>query len=535
MFASHNLIQKTFLHFLSPMQIRSKFFSSIYPRLWAAILCIIFVAAGEVSGQKVKAVPVLGFNNDRNLKIRAKEKFGIDFVELRTFSDLIGSKTYYNNLAQKIVVYLGDHKVKVTAVNPFVVIDDQVYQMPVSTLFDSEGIWVPIRFFIDVIAPYSSTPLSYDNESGTIALVSAGTNIHAIALEEKVNGLLIRIASIRSFDPAELAVRLNENWLYLDIYGGTVDTNRLAIEKPLGIIKKMVPVQFEESAQLCFRLSKSLDKSSVSVSSGDGEVLLSIRTSDDIPKDFIVDFAEEKQKWLIDKIIIDPGHGGKDPGTLGYGNLKEKDVVLDIAKRLKRLLEGSLNVDVQMTREKDEFVELRERSAFANRNAGKLFIGIHANSNPSSRASGMETYILGTARTNEDREIAEKENSVIRYEDSWAPYGDLSNENAILVRMAQSSFEQESQELAALVQGNAKKTLNTRDRGVKQAGFYVMVGTSMPKIYVEVGFISNKREARRLRTKDYRQKIAEAIFKGVEEFKRRSESFILESATQPGN
>ena len=460
-------------------------------------------------------------------RLPAKIRHDITFVPVRDLADLLEARTYYNSLAQKIVLYLGNHKVKVTALNPFVMIDGRVFQMPVATDMGDRGIWVPLDYFVPLISPITPAPISYNPASQELLLSVEGVNILAITAEEKINGTLLRIHTLRKFDLSSLALRLSQGWMYVDIYGGKLDTSRIRLSGATSLFRKMVPIQFEESAQLSFRLSRKVEKKNISLTAADNEILVSIRTKENLPDNVIVDLQKEKKKWLIDTIILDPGHGGKDPGTIGYGGLKEKDVVLDIAKRLKKLLRRRLKVKVYMTRESDKFVGLRERSAFANKHGGKLFVSIHANSNPTGTAYGVETYCLGTARTEADRLIAEKENAVIRYEDSWSQYGDLSNENYILLAMAQNSFNKESQELAALVQQSIARRLGTKNRGVKQAGFMVLVGTSMPKILVEVGFISNKWEARRLRSRSYRQKVAEVIFEGIKKFKERSESVVL--------
>ncbi len=487
---------------------------------------ILFLTFSSLAARDHVRVLIQG-EQKSEIRLDATIRKGVAYVPVRDLADLLEARTYYNSLAQKIVLYLGNHKVKVTALNPFIMIDDKILQMPVSTNFDERGIWVPMNYFVRLIEPYTPTPLSYDPKTHTLSLVVEGVNILSISAEEKINGTLLRINTLRKFDLSNLALRLSQGWLYVDIYGGKLDTTRLYLVGPVGIIRKMVPIQFEESAQLSFRLSKNIEKRNISLTSADHEILVSIRTKEDLPENMIVDLQKERKKWLIDKIIIDPGHGGKDPGTIGYGGLKEKDVVLDIAKRLKKLLKKRLKVEVLMTRESDKFVGLRERSAFANKNGGKLFISIHANANPNRTAYGVETYCLGTARTEADRLIAEKENAVIRYEESWSQYGDLSNENYILLAMAQNSFNKESQELAGLVQKAIARRLGTKNRGVKQAGFVVLVGTTMPKILVEVGFISNKWESKRLRSKKYRQKVAEVIFEGVKQFKERSENVVL--------
>ncbi len=459
-------------------------------------------------------------------KLKCRVLGNFYYVPVRKLADVLEARTYYNNLARKIVLYLDDHKIKVTALNPFVVIDQQIYQMPVATLYDETGIYVPIRFFSKILSAYFTQDFQFDPKTLTLHIFRQTHNIARISVEEKVNGTLIRILTLRKFNSSNIATRVSQKWLYVDIYGGTVDTTRWRISPKIGIVRRLIPVQFEESAQLSFQLKRPIDKKDVSLQMGNNEILVSIRTKKNIPKNYLLDLESEKQKWRIDKIIIDPGHGGKDPGAIGPTGLKEKDVVLDIGLRLRRLIQKRLHLKVLMTRDTDRFVELRERSAFANRNGGKLFISIHANSHPRRSVRGFMTFCLGPARSDEDRAIAKEENSVIKYEDTWAGYGDLTNENFILLSIAQNSFNQESQDLAAMIQKAVRKYLPTRDLGVRQAGYLVLVGTTMPKVLVETGFISNRKEEKLLRSKRYRQKIAETIFQGIKSFRAKEERIV---------
>ncbi len=481
---------------------------------------------GRLSAQDQITVRI-GGDQPTEASLTSRVQNDIVFVQVRELADLLGARTYYNTLAKKIVLYLGNHKVKVTAFNPFVMVDEQVLQMPIGTDYDEDGIWVPLNYFVDLISDYCPTPITYSRDARALSIVREGVNIAGVMVSEKLNGTLIRIQTTRKFDLSSLAIRLSQGWLYVDIYGGKVDSTQLVATQPEGIITRVVPIQFEESAQLSFKLKQEINREDISLTSSDEDILVSLRTSKTMPENVIVDLAQERKKWLIDKIIIDPGHGGQDPGTIGYDNLKEKDVVLDVAKRTKKLLEQTLNVAVLLTRDDDSFVELRERSAFANRNAGKLYISIHANSSGSRNVSGVETFCLGTAKTDADREIAEKENSAIRYEKSWADYGDFTNENYILMAIAQNSFNKESQELAAFVQDCLVRDLKNKDRGVKQSPLIVLIGTAMPKILIEIGFISNPQEAKKIRSKNYRQQIAETICAGVKSFKKTSEKAVL--------
>ena len=229
----------------------------------------------------------------------------------------------------------------------------------------------------------------------------------------------------------------------------------------------------------------------------------------------------ERNKWAFDVIVIDPGHGGKDPGAIGKKGTREKTIVLQVAKRLKPLLEKRLNVKVVMTRDKDVFVPLSKRGKIANAAGGKLFLSLHCNAARNKRARGIETYFLAPARRERALEVALSENSVIQYEETTAEYPDLTDEGYILTAMAQSHFMKESEALASVVQDETSRTLNLPNRGVDQAGFYVLIGASMPAILFEMGFLSNAKEEMLLRSAQFQQQLVEAICQSVEEFVNR--------------
>jgi N-acetylmuramoyl-L-alanine amidase len=226
----------------------------------------------------------------------------------------------------------------------------------------------------------------------------------------------------------------------------------------------------------------------------------------------------ERNKWAFDVIVIDPGHGGKDPGAIGSKKTKEKDITLQVAKRLKPLLENRLHVRVVMTRDKDKFVPLSERGNIANSAGGKLFVSLHCNAARNRRARGIETYFLAPARRERALQVALAENSVIHYEETTTQYPDLTDEGYILTAMAQSHFMKESEYLASVVQNETSRALNLPNRGVDQAGFYVLIGASMPGILFEMGFISNKKEEMLLRSAEFQKELAEALLKSIEAF-----------------
>lgn len=214
----------------------------------------------------------------------------------------------------------------------------------------------------------------------------------------------------------------------------------------------------------------------------------------------------------IGKIVIDPGHGGHDTGTIGPHGLEEKELVLDVSKRLGKLLASRMGAEVVYTRTEDTFIPLETRTAIANQEAADLFVSIHANSSRDPDARGVETYYLNFTSSRDALEVAARENAVS--EESIHELQDLVKKIALKEKI------EESREFAvdierSLHSGLAAKNSGARDRGVKKAPFIVLIGANMPSILAEVSFLSNPTDERRLKTNDYRQRIAESLYRGM--------------------
>ncbi len=217
----------------------------------------------------------------------------------------------------------------------------------------------------------------------------------------------------------------------------------------------------------------------------------------------------------IETIVLDPGHGGKDPGAIGPGGLTEKEVVLDVALRLRDLLRDRLGKKVLMTRDKDIFAELDDRAKFANGHKADLFVSIHINSHPRRATHGIEMYHFGIASDRRAMEVAARENG-----DNIDHARDFLD--MIKADLALSKRIEESQNLAwetkLAVVNHVGAHYSLEDLGVKTAPFYVLRYTAMPSILAEIAFISNPIEERRLRQPDFRQKVAEGLFDGIRNY-----------------
>jgi N-acetylmuramoyl-L-alanine amidase len=232
-------------------------------------------------------------------------------------------------------------------------------------------------------------------------------------------------------------------------------------------------------------------------------------------------------------IVLDAGHGGHDPGARGPNGVQEKDVVLDVTRRAAQMIEDGLGIKVVLTRSTDVFVPLRERTNFANKQRADLFVSVHANAHPRSVSEGVETYFLSSEATdNEARQTAAIENNVVQLE---SPQSRQKTDllKSILWDMAQSEFQQESSFLAETVQDSMTQSLHLVSRGVKQAGFYVLGGAAMPAILIEIGFLTNPKEEKKLASPEHREAIARAIYASLSEYKRRYDQRVRTVQGQP--
>ena len=217
----------------------------------------------------------------------------------------------------------------------------------------------------------------------------------------------------------------------------------------------------------------------------------------------------------IRKIVLDPGHGGKDPGAIGAGGITEKDLVLAIAKKVAVKLKKEMGIDVVLTRKDDRYIPLEDRTAVANAQDADLFISLHMNASPNLEARGIETYYLDNTNDEASIRLAARENSTSRK--------NISDLQFILSDMMQNMKQEDSVSLAhrlqsALVSGMSRKLTDVRDLGVKKALFYVLVGARMPSVLVEMFFITNKIEGQAMSQESYQDAMVDALVEGVAKY-----------------
>ena len=245
------------------------------------------------------------------------------------------------------------------------------------------------------------------------------------------------------------------------------------------------------------------------------------------------------RQGYVRTVVIDPGHGGKDPGAIGAKS-KEKDIVLAIALKLGGYIESNFDdVEVIYTRTTDEFIGLNRRAQIANENKADLFISIHCNSAANSRAYGSETFVMGLHRSQENLEVAKKENAAILYEEdyleTYSGYDPNSPEANIIFSMYQNIYLNQSLAMASLIQDQFRDRAGRHDRGVKQAGFLVLYNVTMPGILVEAGFLSNPQEEKYLMSEMGQAHIASAVFRAFRDYKNYQDQIVAQQSKGNGS
>ena len=402
----------------------------------------------------------------------------------------------------------GERTVTLIPDNPFVSIDGSLVSVPITPQFRGGKLLIPILTTPSVFGKASGKDIRWDPKLRVLTVGHGSPNVKGIRFSSTDNET--RVVIDLSGPLKYTATRASDVKYEIFLERGVLKSSEISSSEKTGFVRSVHAVNVDDGARIVI----NLDKKNVKVR------LLPLENPTRLL--VIVTPGQKKvntEQYRLEVVVVDPGHGGKDPGAMGPTGLQEKIVTLDIAKRLADLLKKKLGIKVILTRSEDEFVSLGERADIANKNEAELFISIHCNAARNRDSGGTETYFLSEAKTDWTRAVEARENAVIRFE---LPEGskDTASLEYILWDMAQKEFLNESSELAELVHEQLTGRFSVEDRGLKQANFFVLRGCYMPAILVEVAFLSNRKEEKLLRKKSFRQKAAEGIFEGIKEFKK---------------
>ncbi len=453
----------------------------------------------------------------------------VDYMSASDLFSAMQSRARWNGQDRKLEATLFGHHLVFQPDNIFCAVDGQLYNLVHEPVFRTDDLYLPINQTVYLLSDVLERVLIYDAKRATISAIGKEFNVVGASLQEKVNGDLLEVMLTRKLD---YEVFVSEgNWINVTIPNGLVDTLNFTLDRHSEKVIAVRAFQFPGSAQVSVQMRRNVGNFHTNYAPDPHRIQISLESGDFIaPSSDTVSQVRHDEFDPIDVIVIDPGHGGEHDGAIGRNGLREKEVTLDIALRLEKLVAADKRFRVVMTRTEDVTVGLEERARKANDANGDLFVSIHANSSEEKGASGSETYFLAAAKSDAARITELLENSDFEVAIPAAPKKGKEELDFIVMDMLQTEYLAQSQVLAEAVQEELKMNLSIRSRGINQAGFRVLNQVRMPSVLVEVAFISNKIEERLLAQEAFRQSAAESIFAGLLQFVQRFEKDVKVNA-----
>jgi N-acetylmuramoyl-L-alanine amidase len=443
----------------------------------------------------------------------------ITYVAVYEFAQLMNGSFFWKEETKKMVMKLGVYQITFTGENRVVVANNRPYYLKRPVKYCSGTLYIAAPELAVFMGSVLSARFTWDEGTRTL---KARTNLYNVAnLEISEQDGQGTITLSLSEKLAYEKTMSDPSWLHLNFAKGYLDP-KIGQAKAWGAIKEIKTYQFDEAAQVSFLFAPAVKN--FETQWDDQKFCLRIHYGKGVAKPESI--VRNETIGLIDCIVIDPGHGGKDPGAIGPSGLQEKEVVLDVAQRLAELVKKNTSMKVIMTRDNDTFIPLGKRTQLANEKGAKLFISIHANASSNRKAGGYQTFFLAQEKNDEARLVAAMENSAIKFELSADETREMTNLDFIMWDICQNEFLKESEDFAIMIQGEQAKRLELNNRGIDQAGFYVLKGAFMPSVLVEIAFISNTYEEKFLQKRKSRQAIAEALFNSIKQFKKKYESSL---------
>ncbi len=437
-----------------------------------------------------------------------------------TLSDLVAATGCSHYRAEPYhYLFVGGIELKLMGENRYFSRGEQIYQLPARPQTSGDGLLLPL-ILLQQLMPSGSGDWEYDPVAREL-LVQRKPGVSGFTIAELPVGLLLRIQLDQIPNYSGYAVN---------------HTARLHFAKS-ALPGVQLPGVIHHPAISGFQVDSGGDSLRIEFDFNSDLELLEIFESDDQQRiSFLfsssasIELAAELPPWTapagwsLDTIILDPGHGGKDPGAISPWGMYEKTITLGISLELEKLLLADGRFQVHMTRRDDRFISLKQRTRFANEHEGKLFISIHCNAARNSSARGFETFLLRTARNEYALNVALKENAVVKLENAPEHYDAMRTDNYILMSLAQSAFVQESAHFALQLKPHLSPLIRPHSGGISQAGFYVLWGASMPAVLLEAGFLTNRRDYNLLKSANGRKEIAQALYQSILEFKHQYEN-----------
>ncbi len=496
---------------------------NIFKRLCSTFSCLLSISFLLIFHISSSAQISLQFKpSGKKVSVETLAHDGHDLMSITSFAEALNYCCQWDRFSQRLTCKINGDSISFVQDNTFFVRNGGTAKLSLAPMRFGAQLFITITDLIEAFKPEDGE-LRWDASSRQIMLIESGYSIKSVFCEKKQNGTLLTIDLGDSllFDITYFYPNLTVNFLK-----GTVDTQKIRSKEPCGVIKSVSTVQFKESAQVSVLLNSKIEEPVYDYVQDSRRLMLSLRPEKKVTTGAVFKPSNTLQVESLKTVVIDPGHGGKDPGAIGVGGVKEKDVVLSIALKVRDMLKKTDGITVHLTRGKDIFIPLQNRTKFANDKKADLFISIHADAVSGSAqrkkiTRGYKTYFLSHAKNEEDKLVAMRENAVIELEDRPQNYNNLQN---LLIDLAGNEYLKESQELCILIDqkfdSGLKKKIPKLHLGVGQANFWVLNGAYMPSVLIEVGFLSNATEEKLLADQSFQKYIASSIYDAIIKFKK---------------
>jgi N-acetylmuramoyl-L-alanine amidase len=435
------------------------------------------------------------------------------FLRAGDVARLLRATQFWNATSRKIVLGVGKSRVVLTVDTRVAVVDGEPVMMRTSVRYDQGAVLVPLEFVLEVASQFTPRGFEWDPKEKRLSVGGVGYNVTRAAIES-------------TGDRTTVTLHLTEPLLYhvdtatpglvrLKLYGGRVDRRAVPVRESRGLVSGVRAEQSERDAFVSLDVSRSVRRLRVETSASPPRLAVVLergRPGDDARAPGTVEIVEGGATFAIDRVCIDPGHGGADSGHEGAGGSLEKDLNLAIARVVRSRIEEALGLEVVMTRDDDRLLELVERTEIANASGCDLFVSIHCNGWFDPRAGGFESYFQATGKGGAARGDGGDEDAdgVAAGFVAFVPWDSVQNE-----------FTAESSTFAEYIQAEMASRLGIANRGVKQASFVVLQGARMPAVIVETAFLSNPTEERMLADPAFHDRVAEGVVASIRKMQDR--------------
>ncbi|KAA3636715.1 MAG: hypothetical protein DWP97_02240 [Calditrichaeota bacterium] len=461
-------------------------------------------------------------------KIERIEDNDVQFVSFSQLVEYVGGTLDWMIVGHQILYVEDTNRFEFVIGSPYFKRNDSLFNMTYPAKIKDGMLFLPAQTFIRFWDEVLYQKIVYDRDANTIRINSEYFNVNDMIVTQKANGLLIEIylSSAMAYD-----VYVTEgNWINISIRNGKLNRAQIQSRQNNRFMYSLKTHQQEGAGQVSLRLKRKVEKWHHKLQNNPPRIQISIAD---------VNFEMDETDTTpiigpdnkIDVIVIDAGHGGSQSGAVGQKKTKEKDIALDIAKELAKIIRKDKQFKVIMTRDRDITVSLEERAKIANKAACDLFISIHANASPKKHVHGWNVFFLAQAKNDSARSVAQFENSAFLKElnpdneEDKLPMVDYNDPIlGIINEMIMTEFQTESFDFAMMVDKEFRRKLKTKPRGVDQAGFFVLNKVYAPSVLIEAGFITNKAEEKLLKKDDFQKDIAESLYNAIKRFKGKYES-----------